>query len=39
MTGLFKGKAVGQIDTLLIDGKPYTDKEIKEILKQKKDAS
>ncbi len=38
MTGFFKGRAIGQVDTVLINGKPYTDKEIRELLKQK-DAS
>lgn len=33
MTGLFKGKAVGQIDKILLDTKEYTEQEIKKIIK------
>ena len=33
MTGFFKGKAISQIDKILIDGKEYTEAELKQILK------
>ena len=33
MTAFFKGKATGQVDKVLINGKEYTDKELKEIIK------
>ena len=36
MTGFLKGKAVSQIDKVLIEGKEYTEKEIKEAIKDKK---
>lgn len=36
MTVFFKGKAIGQADKVLIDGKEYTDKELKKIIKQSK---
>jgi Cdc6-like AAA superfamily ATPase len=39
MTGFFKGRAVGQIDTVLINGKPYTANELKEIIKLNEKAS
>jgi len=35
MTGFLKGKAVGQVDKILVNGKPYTEEEIKEIIKNK----
>jgi len=34
MTVFFKGKARGQADKVLLDGKEYTDKELKEIIKK-----
>lgn len=34
MTGYLKGKAVSQVDELLIDGKRYSEAEIKELLKK-----
>lgn len=34
MTGFFKGKGKSQIDKLLIDGKEYTDKQIKDLVKR-----
>lgn len=34
MTAFFKGKGVSQVDEVLIEGKRYTDKELKEILKE-----
>ena len=33
MTGFLKGKAIAQIDKLLIDGKEYSEAEIKEAIK------
>jgi len=35
MTAFLKGKAVGQADKVLIDGKEYTDKELKEMIQEK----
>ena len=34
MTAFFKGKAVSQIDEVLIEGVKYTEKEIKKIMKE-----
>lgn len=34
MTAFFKGKAVSQVDEILIDGKSYTEDEIKEVVKK-----
>ena len=33
MTGFLKGKAITQVDELLINGERYTEQQIKEILK------
>ena len=32
MTGFFKGRAVGRIDKVLINGKEYTESELKEMI-------
>lgn len=32
MIGFLKGKAVGQVDKVLIEGKEYTEQELKEIV-------
>ena len=37
MTAFFKGKARSQVDELLIEGKRYSEKELKEIIKKQKD--
>jgi len=34
MTGFLKSKAIGQIDKVLVDGKTYTDKQLKELIKK-----
>ena len=34
MIGYLKGKVVSQVDKLLIDGREYTEAQIKEIVKQ-----
>lgn len=36
MTAFFKGKAVGQVDKVLIDGKEYTEEQIKQMTKDNK---
>jgi len=33
MTGFLKGKGVSQIDEILMDGKRFSEKQLKEILK------
>lgn len=33
MTGFLKGKAISQVDMILINGKKYTEAELKQILK------
>jgi hypothetical protein len=33
VTGFFKNNAVSQIDIILIDGKKYSEKDIKEFIK------
>ena len=33
MTGFLKGKAVSQVDSILIDGVVYMEKDIKEVIK------
>lgn len=37
MTVFFKGKAIGQADTVLINGKTFTDKELKDIIQKNKE--
>ena len=39
MTGFLKGKAIGQVDQVLVNGKPYTDKELKKIIEKMEKAS
>lgn len=34
MIGFLKGKAISQIDKVLIDGKEYTDEQIKDLVKR-----
>ena len=34
MTAFFKGRAVSQVDKLLINGKEYTEKQIKDLIKR-----
>jgi hypothetical protein len=36
MTGFLKGRAVGQVDKLLIDGKEYTREDIFKMIKNSK---
>lgn len=36
MTGFFKGKAVSQVDAILVDGQRFEEKQLKEILKEVK---
>lgn len=38
MTGFLKGKAISQIDELLIEGKRYKEADIKEIIKKMKES-
>jgi len=38
MTAYFKGKPKTQTDMLLINGKEYTEKELKEIIKKHEDS-
>lgn len=33
MTGFLKGKGVSQVDEILVDGKVFSEKQLKEILK------
>lgn len=33
MTGFLKGKAISQVDELLMNGKRFTEKQIKEVMK------
>ena len=34
MTGYLKGKPISQVDMLLIDGKEYTEAQVKDLLKR-----
>lgn len=34
MTGSLKGRAISQIDKLLINGKEYTEEQIKDLIKR-----
>ncbi len=33
MTGFFRGKGVSQVDEILVNGKRFSEKQLKEILK------
>ena len=36
MTAFYKGKALSQTDEILIDGKKYTEAELKQMIKDRK---